>query len=152
MGIIQVYRTVSATIDHFYWSIMTRQQSKAAIEKISTVMGEKSTEDEKQFSLNEVNCTLKQLSEIRNILLESGTLRNDMFERSLYIEDIPYLTDDKEQLLEECKTYFKRVAGKDLQELVSGIKGDIRKAIAVFRTEEGMYCLALFVSLQYNFS
>ncbi len=87
--------------------------------------------------------TVQQLHEIQIKILAAGPLGSEQIEqhmvidRSVHIANVPYVTDDREQLEKEFETYFQRVMGKKLQRLSCGIEGDLTKAVAVFQAVEG---------------
>ncbi|XP_072025443.1 uncharacterized protein [Amphiura filiformis] len=138
-----VFRNLSTTINQFYWNIIPRYQSRDIAEQIEDLLGKTNIEEQKTHKITKARCTLQQLHEIQSMLVAAGPLGSqqiqaDIVDRSIYITDIPYVTNEIQQLKEELETYFQRVTDNKLERLVCGIQGNLTKAIAVFHTMEDM--------------
>ncbi|XP_072026039.1 uncharacterized protein [Amphiura filiformis] len=138
-----VFQSLTVTLEKLYWDIMIRKQSKEISGKIADYLGKENIEESKTHRITKARCTLRQAHELQDMVLAAGPLgsqqvETDIFDRSIYIADIPYVTDDKEQLEKELETYLQRVTGNKLDRLICGIQGDMTKAIAVFHTTEAV--------------
>ena len=118
-------------------------------------MGQGNVTIEKRSNrISNVRGTLQQLNEIQTMILEAGPLgseqiQQDIVDRSVFIADVPYLTDDRVQLEAEWESYFQRVIGRKLQSLTCGIQGDLTMVLAVFQTAEGK-CIIVIRNLNKN--
>ena len=142
---LKVFAEIKGTVDPFYSHALTKQASEAVIAQLPKQFGSGKAE----WVKNKLSCvtgTLDYLREVEKmIILESLKLvsthatqdASGIVERSIKIENIPFVTDDKEQLREELSVYFKDKNHVELDELICPVKGSLRSAVAVFRNTTG---------------
>ncbi|XP_072048935.1 uncharacterized protein [Amphiura filiformis] len=136
----QVFKMVEAEVDIFYWNLVPRLASSKLIDELSKMFGKSSLQTSGHI-LRKVTCTIGQLQEVHSAivkavgLLSSGSTYS-VIESGIFIKDIPYLTDETEQLREELKNHLGMEGTCQLQALLCPIKGGASEAIAIFKTSQ----------------
>ncbi|XP_072025001.1 uncharacterized protein [Amphiura filiformis] len=139
-----VIADLKATFDGFCWSILSREKSKKLVAQVQKLLGDTKVQGSK-YKINEISCTTDQMNEIGNYvlkgvgLLEARSVSNntsdmsEVTERCVYIGNIPYVTDEKEQLEEAIKTHVESKIGSGIERVICGVQGSLEKALAVFK-------------------
>lgn len=142
---LKVFADIKGTIDPFYSHALTKQASETVIAQLPKQFGSGKAE----WVKNKLSCVTGSLEYLRDvekmIILESLKLvptqakqgSSGIVERSVKIENMPYMTDDVEQFKAELNVYFKEKHRIQLEELICPFKGSMQNAVAVFRNATG---------------
>ena len=112
------------------------------MKELSTIVGKDNVRVLKN-KVTDLRGTIDDLEEAARCLLEAVGLKeeeqggSDLIERCVDIDTIPYLTDDVGQLKEELGVHLRRHGG-EVQDIVCPIMGQMTRAIAVFKSVQGI--------------
>ncbi|XP_072025508.1 uncharacterized protein [Amphiura filiformis] len=95
-----------------------------------------------KYKIREISCTTDQMNEIGNYvlegvgLLEANSVSNEteITERCVYIENIPYVTDEQEQVEDAIKKHVESQTGTGIERVICRVQGSMDKVIAVFKS------------------
>ena len=83
---------------------------------------------------------LLQILPQASVMAEANT-DTDILKRGILVTDIPYITDEVADLKDKLEIHFqnsKKGGGGEVESIVCRVKGDINKAIVIFKSIEGM--------------
>ncbi|XP_072026041.1 uncharacterized protein [Amphiura filiformis] len=137
----QPYKTVVAQLNAFYWNLVPRLTTTKLIDEISKMLGKHNLQV-RGHRLTEVSCTMNQLDQVQSAIIKAVALSDTShtsflaIERGIFIKNIPYLTEETQQLRDELKKHLEIEGTSQLQTLLCPIKGNASEAIAIFKTSE----------------
>ncbi|XP_072026047.1 uncharacterized protein [Amphiura filiformis] len=137
----QPYKTVAAQFNTFYWNLVPRLTTTKLIDEISKMLGKHNLQVRGNL-VTEVTCTMNQLDQVQSAIINAVALpatshgNYSAIECGIFIKNIPYLTDETQQLRDELKKHLEIEGVSQLQTLVCPIKGNAGEAIAIFKTSE----------------
>ncbi|XP_072026035.1 uncharacterized protein [Amphiura filiformis] len=136
-----VIADLKATFDGFYWSVLPREKSSKLVAQIQKLLGDTNVQGSK-YKIKEISCTTDQMNEIENYVLESVGLTDpnsvssetEIIERCVYIENIPYETDEQEQVEKAIKEHVESHTGTGIERVICRVQGSMDKALVVFKS------------------